>query len=196
MKVTVVGAGFSGLVTAYYLRKRGFDVEVVEINSKPGGLISTVETDYGIVETAANGLLNSERVEDLFNDLGLLLTPTRKKAKKRFIFRNKPRQWPLGVFESLALAVKLMVYCLFGFRRSLRPKPLETISQWSNRKFGSSFSKYLIGPALQGIYAGDSGRMSASLILNSFCSLLEDFELHQENSWFVERFLHAKGWGN
>jgi protoporphyrinogen/coproporphyrinogen III oxidase len=168
MKVTVIGAGFSGLVTAYYLRKRGLEVEIVDKAPKAGGLISTAETDFGLVESAANGLMNSELVEDLFTDLGLLLTPMRKQSKKRYIFRNKPKQWPLSIFESISFFFLFGFYCLFGFQRSLRPKPHETISQWAERKFGKSFLKYLIGPALQGIYAGDVNRMSASLILNSF----------------------------
>ena len=37
MKVIVIGAGFSGLSTATYLAQAGYDVEIVEKHSQPGG---------------------------------------------------------------------------------------------------------------------------------------------------------------
>ena len=42
-KITVVGAGFSGLTTAYFLTKQNFKVRVVDKADRPGGLIGGVE---------------------------------------------------------------------------------------------------------------------------------------------------------
>ncbi|MGZ4989027.1 MAG: FAD-dependent oxidoreductase, partial [Limisphaerales bacterium] len=39
--VKVVGAGFSGLATAYFLTKHGFKVQVFEKSARAGGLIRT-----------------------------------------------------------------------------------------------------------------------------------------------------------
>ena len=57
--INVVGAGFSGLTTAYFLTKCGFKVRVFEKTDRAGGLIRTIRSAHGLVETAANGLLNS-----------------------------------------------------------------------------------------------------------------------------------------
>ena len=38
MKIAIIGAGFSGLSTAYYLSKNGCEVTVFESSDKPGGL--------------------------------------------------------------------------------------------------------------------------------------------------------------
>lgn len=38
IKVGIVGAGFTGLATGYYLSKRGFDVSIFEAGKNPGGL--------------------------------------------------------------------------------------------------------------------------------------------------------------
>ncbi|PYS44877.1 MAG: hypothetical protein DMF71_01990 [Acidobacteria bacterium] len=48
--ITVVGAGFSGLVTAYYLVKAGEHVRVLEKSSRAGGLLQTIHTEHGLVE--------------------------------------------------------------------------------------------------------------------------------------------------
>jgi protoporphyrinogen oxidase len=160
--ITVVGAGFSGLVTAYLLTKAGREVRVVEKKSRAGGLIRTIHTEHGLVETAANGILNSARVEAMCADIGVPLLQTKRDARKRFIFRGKPRQLPLNPLEVLRIP--------FGVTANatrLRPRPCETISEWGRRVAGKGATDYLLAPALGGIYAGDPERLSASLIFGS-----------------------------
>lgn len=166
-RVTVVGAGFSGLSAAYYLQKAGFQVEVLEERRRPGGLISTLREPFGLVETAANGLINSGYVEELFDELGLPLTPTLRTARRRYIFRDgRPRQWPLGLAGTFGLFSFFAKF--FLARKGLSPRPFESAREWATRVFGEEFARYLVEGALQGIYAGDAGRMSASLIFGRF----------------------------
>ena len=157
--VTVVGAGFSGLVTAYYLVKEGFHVRIVEKNSRPGGMIQTIQTPQGPVETAANGIRNSVRLEAICADIGVPLRPTRREARARFIFRGRPTRFPLEGTEVLKLGFKFA-----SSATTLRPRPLETISDWGRRVVGAGATDYFLAPALGGIYAGDPDRLSASLI--------------------------------
>src|SRR6266446_8203582 len=105
--IKVVGAGFSGLVTAYYLVKEGFRVRICEQSSRAGGLIRTIRTPPGMVETAANGLLNSARLEALCANIGVPLLATRRDGRKRFIFRGQARQVPLNLFDVFTLGVRL-----------------------------------------------------------------------------------------
>ena len=160
--ITVVGAGFSGLVTAYLLTKAGREVRVVEKNSRAGGLIRTIRTEHGLVETAANGILNSARLEAMCADIGVPLLSTRRDARKRFIFRGKPRQVPLKAFEALRIPFGVAANAI-----RLRPQRFETISEWGRRVVGKGATDYLLTPALGGIYAGDPDRLSASLIFGS-----------------------------
>lgn len=158
--ITVVGAGFSGLVTAYLLTKAGHEVRVVEKNARAGGLINTIRTEHGLVETAANGLLNSARVEVMCKDIGVPLLPTRKEARKRFIYRNgKPRQMPLKPLELMRVAGGVGANI-----NRLRPQAFESITDWGRRVLGKGATEYLLAPALGGIYAGDPNQLSASLI--------------------------------
>jgi len=159
MQVKVVGAGFSGLVTAYYLVKEGFKVQVVEKNSHAGGLIKTLQTPNGPVETAASGIRNSVRLEAMCADIGVPLQATRREARARFIFRGRPRRLPLSAAEVLKLTLRFAASAT-----SLRPRPLETISEWGRRVGGQGATDYFLAPALGGIYAGDPDRLSASLV--------------------------------
>ena len=157
--VKVVGAGFSGLVTAYYLVKEGFKVQVVEKGSRPGGLIQTIQTPNGPVETAANGIRNSARLEAICADLGVRLQSTRREARSRFIFRGRPKRFPLSAPDILKLGFRFA-----SSATSLRPRPFETIADWGRRVVGAGATNYFLAPALGGIYAGDPNRLSASLI--------------------------------
>lgn len=166
-RVTVVGAGFSGLASAHFLQKAGFQVEVLEERLRPGGLIGTHREPFGFVETAANGLLNSVYVEELFSDLGLRLTPTLREARKRFIFREgKARRWPLGLNGSLRV-LSFATNFLFN-RKGVAPHAGESAREWAKRVLGEEGSQYLVEAFLQGIYAGDAGRMSATLLFGRF----------------------------
>jgi len=162
-KVTIIGAGFSGLASAYYLVRAGFDVEIFEEQARVGGLISTRHTQHGLVESAANGFLNSTLVEDLFRDLRVPLVGASKEARKRYIYRDgRPRRWPLGFVGSLHMVWFGIRYLLF--RASVAPQEGESVSAWGVRVLGREASQYLVDTALQGIYAGDTTRMSARLI--------------------------------
>ncbi len=163
MKVNVIGAGFTGLAMAYTLHHAGFSVEVYERSAREGGLIQTFDLELGKVETGANALLNSARVEALFEELGLPLLRANKESRRRFIYRNGPTRWPLSLGTSLRV---LGFFLRFIFlRKSVAPLENETIREWGARVFGTEGTDYLLLPALQGIYAGKGDRLSAALIL-------------------------------
>jgi len=157
--INVVGAGFSGLTTAYFLTKQNLKVRIFEKSDRPGGLIKTIRTEHGLVETAANGLLSSARVEAMCADIGVPLLTTRRDGRKRFIYRGKPRQLPLNILETLKTGARLAAHAT-----NLKPVPFESIAEWGRRIGGNAATDYLLIPALGGIYAGDPERLSASLI--------------------------------
>jgi oxygen-dependent protoporphyrinogen oxidase len=163
-KAVVVGGGFTGLITAYYLGREGYHVDLYEAGGRVGGLISSERTPYGLVESAANGMMASDDIEELFRDLDVaILHPRREYKRKRFIFRGGLRRWPLSIFETLGMLIRVLPKMLFAKSR-LKPAASESVAHWGGRSFGEAATKYLIAPALQGIYAGDIKKMSASSI--------------------------------
>lgn len=159
--IKVVGAGFSGLITAYYLVKAGCRVRVVDSASRVGGMLQTIRSEHGLVETAANGVRNSARLEALCADIGVPLQGTSREARARFIYRGRPRRLPLTLSDVFRLMLRMT-----GTGGNLRPRPFETIDGWGKRVGGSGATEYFLAPALGGIYAGDPNRLSASLIFN------------------------------
>src|SRR6478735_6293786 len=120
--ITVDGAGFSGLTTAYFLTKQGCKVRIVETSDRPGGLIRTIRTEHGLVETAANGLLCSARAEAMCADIGVPLIMTRREGRRRFIYRGKPKQVPLTLGEMLSVSARVAVNLT-----KFSPRPFESI---------------------------------------------------------------------
>lgn len=57
-KIIVIGAGLSGLTTAYRLKQKGFDVHVYEAKKRVGGRIFTVQVQGRIAELGAQNILN------------------------------------------------------------------------------------------------------------------------------------------
>ncbi|MEO5668248.1 MAG: FAD-dependent oxidoreductase [Bdellovibrionota bacterium] len=160
----VVGAGFSGLSLAYWAAKSGARVRLLEEKQIVGGLLSSHRTKGNLVETAANAFLWSSDFAELEKDLGIRFIGTRPESRRRFIYRaSKFRRWPLGILETLGLVFKLLCN-----PRGWKPRSLETISAWGQRVLGRTAGRVLLETALQGIYAGDPSRMSASLILSRF----------------------------
>ena len=179
-KVSVIGAGFSGLTSAYYLKRAGFDVEVFESSERSGGLIQTRRENEGLVETAANAILNSPLVEELFTTVGVPLAPTLRSSRRRYIFRSgRMRRWPLGLISSFRVFLFILKFLIW--RRAVAPAFGETINLWAERVVGTEARDYLINTGLQGIYAGDPSRLSASLILGRFFRPRKPVQIPVEN---------------
>ncbi|MGE0762928.1 MAG: NAD(P)/FAD-dependent oxidoreductase [Bdellovibrionales bacterium] len=167
-KVSVIGGGFSGLVTARALLSRGFQVQLFEKQNHFGGMIQSPHHELGIYETAANGLMNALGVRELFVDAGVPMQSPPRAGRRRYIYRDQRlRQWPLSFMETTRLIIS---WSKSRFSRRHLPLPEETIEQWCARVLTKETFRHLVAPALQGIYAGDSAKLSASLLLHRLLS--------------------------
>ncbi|WP_413576004.1 protoporphyrinogen/coproporphyrinogen oxidase [Bdellovibrio sp. HCB290] len=164
-KVTVIGAGFAGLTVALKLAQKGFKVHLHEKSSRLGGLLGTEHGEYGMAERAANSMILTDRSEKLFKEIGLDLAFPLESSKKRFIFRGFPKAMPLSPFEILKVAFTVIPRVLFA-KATLKPQAGETLKDWGLRRLGKAATSYLLGPAMQGIYANEAQDLSASLIIS------------------------------
>ena len=160
-EITIIGAGISGLTTAYFLVKAGVSVRVLEKQPRVGGLLGTHRVEHGLVETAANGLINTARLESMCADIGVTLLALQPQSRARYFWRDGLRRWPLTLGESLRMTA--------GLARHVghwRPAAGETLDVWGKRLLGAAAVQHALTPAMGGIYASDADQLSASLIFN------------------------------
>lgn len=179
--VAILGAGISGLSTAYALSKKGVRVTVYEKNSEAGGSIRTDHKDGWLIEHGPNTLMvRSKEIWNLLEELELEsnILEANRKAKKRFIVKNG---------EPLTLPGSLMGFLrtgLFSGKAKLRlfkepfinpgNKTDECIADFVRRRLGKEILDYAINPFVAGIFAGDPQKLS---VKHTFGKL---YELEQE----------------
>jgi oxygen-dependent protoporphyrinogen oxidase len=149
-EAVIVGAGISGLLTAYVLDQKGYRVTLFEESNSAGGLISSTHTEHGLVESAAHSFLVTDEVRAICQDLGVELSPVRPESRARFIYRRgKMRKFPLSFYEALVAFVR--AYAVLSREDLSRGRA--TLEQWGNRHLGKAAVRYLLSPFLTGIYA-------------------------------------------
>ncbi len=164
-EATVIGAGISGLMVAYTLKKRGYRVRVFDSSSRPGGLIETRTTAFGPAETAAHSLMVNDRVSGFFDELGVELTPVRPESKARYIYRKgKMRRFPLTFWETLHTLRRF-------FSKPTRPiDPASTsLADWARAYIGEPVLRNLLAPFVTGVYAATPEEL---LLSTAFPSLV------------------------
>src|SRR3974377_313149 len=72
VQALVVGAGISGLSTAFALQKVGIDARVVEAAGRPGGLIQSVRRAGYLVESGPQSFSGNASLTSLCRDLNIL----------------------------------------------------------------------------------------------------------------------------
>ncbi|WP_061235525.1 protoporphyrinogen oxidase [Leptospira weilii] len=160
----VVGTGFTGLLYATLAVLKGESVLLYEKQNRSGGLIGSVPTPFGLVETAANGILNSYQLEELASALNLDIISAKKNSKKRFIWKDGiPKRIPLSFLELLRLLYGVLTIPA-GIRRE------ESVYQWGVRVLGKGTVESLLEPGFAGVYAGNLKDMSAELVLRRWVS--------------------------
>ncbi len=161
-KVAIAGAGITGLVSAFYLKKAGIDFRIFEKTDRCGGVIQSVSENGFTYETGPNtGTLSNIETTELFEDLSdyFELELADEKAEKRLILKNgKWEELPSGLISGITTplftaADKLR---LLGepFRKAGK-NPSESVAELVIRRMGKSFLDYAVDPFVSGIYAGD-----------------------------------------
>ncbi|MCE5330697.1 MAG: protoporphyrinogen oxidase [Bacteroidales bacterium] len=164
--VVIIGAGLTGLTLAYYLKKAGKNVLVIEQSNRTGGVINSVTENGFTYETGpSTGVLGSLEIVELFEELRdkCELETAGKQAHKRYIW--KKTKWE-ALPSGLISAVKTPLFTLADkFRilgepfRKAGGYPDEPVAELVVRRLGKSFLDYAVDPFLSGVYAGDPNKL-------------------------------------
>jgi protoporphyrinogen/coproporphyrinogen III oxidase len=164
--VIVVGAGISGLCTAHWLKKRGFEVVLFEKDSEPGGTMQTAREGGWLIEAGPNSALESTPfLQQLFMELGIVESRiyADPAASRRYILRRGELQ-PIPMSPASLLLTRL--WSVKGRLRILkepfvgRAPEDESVADFVTRRLGSEFLDYAINPFVAGVYAGDPRKLS------------------------------------
>jgi len=181
--IVIIGAGITGLASAHWLNKEGYNVKVLEANAEVGGSMISVKEDGYLIDYGPNsGLETSPLIKTLINDLHLedQFIYANKEGNKRYILKND-KLYPLPMSPKEFLSTKL-----FSTKAKLRLalEPFigksddgyyQSISEFVTRRLGKEFLDYAINPFVAGVYAGNPDKLSVKSAFPKLYRLEENY---------------------
>jgi oxygen-dependent protoporphyrinogen oxidase len=162
----IVGAGISGLVCAYALRKAGLDALIIESSAAPGGVIRSERREGYLLEFGPQSFNATSAVLNLCRELRIddQLIPAPPNAARYVLVKSALRPVPLNPPAFIASSLFNPLTKLRVLRdivgRSSPPQNDESVAAFTRRKFSRELLDKLIGPFVSGIYAGDPEKLS------------------------------------
>jgi len=168
VKISIVGAGISGLATAQGILSRdaSADVVVYESASRVGGKVESERTSQGyLCEWGVNGFLDKiPRTLELCRETGVTPVRADAAAQKRFVFsENQLHQLPEKppqFFTSRLLSIPGRLRVVYETVAGGTDKDDESLAEFATRRLGREAFEKLIDPMASGVFAGDATRLS------------------------------------
>ena len=170
-KIVILGAGITGLVAAWRLASKGFDVEVVEKQPLGGGIGGSINhgdfiIDHGIHGVYASRLETIPVVEEMVRTFGQDFLTVEKKTS--IYFNGQYLKYPLGVKEIFqALPITTLVKCSMDFVSARLKKRLwgssdgESFQEWVEDRFGPRLYQIYFGPYVEKVWGIPGSQMSS-----------------------------------
>lgn len=153
--IAVVGAGVSGLLSAYAAQRAGYQVSVFESANTPGGLIGTAQTPWGRAEHALHALRSTPPVLKLLGELKLPVYPLKKSQKARWIFdRGQIHRIPLRPRFLLQVTLRAL-----SQRSAVSLKDL-SVGDVGRFFLGPEFVESVLDAAMTGVFALPADQIS------------------------------------
>jgi len=169
--VLIIGAGISGLSCAWSLKKLGIESLVLEESSRPGAVIQTEKINGYQVERGPNSLQSAPHALRLVDEAGLwdeLETPT-PNAPRYVYWDGKLRKVPFGPLTTSGMLRILQE----PFVRS-KSKADESVRDFFVRRVGVQAHDRLVSPALTGIFAGDTAKLSIAAVFPKIVAMEQE----------------------
>lgn len=181
-KVIIIGGGISGLTTAFWLKKNGVNITLLEKNPFPGGSIRTEYKEGYLIEYGPNSALETTPLIDKLLEglkIGSEKVYATEESKKRYILRN-------GMLHPLPMGpVSFIKTKLFSFSAKLRlfKEPFiksksdetETLADFTRRRLGNEFLDYAINPFVAGVFAGDPENLNVKTAFPKLYDLEQNY---------------------
>jgi len=166
--IVVLGAGISGLTTAFWLKKEGFNITILESGFTAGGAMITEKENEFLVDYGPNsGLETTPLISQIVKAVGMedQMVYANEQAEKRYILKEGQLH-PLPTSPAAFIKSKL-----FSMKAKLRllKEPFvgksedgyyQSIAEFVSRRLGQEFLDYAIDPFVSGVFAGNPSRLS------------------------------------
>jgi oxygen-dependent protoporphyrinogen oxidase len=181
--IAIIGAGISGLSLAYFLKRKGLKVQLLEKSDRVGGAINTLKEDGYLFEAGPNTVQeSSEAFIELSNDLKLNTTRSNEFASNRFILtKGGLKKVPLGPKAAIksdlipwSEKLHFVMKEFFPKFTARAPQKNESVQEFATRNFGENTFNNLIQPFLNGILAQDGNSTSAEALFKDVVRLEKD----------------------
>lgn len=167
-KIIVIGAGISGLATAYWLEKDGFEVTVLEAAGEPGGAMQTEKHSGFLVDFGPNsGLETTPLISKLAEETGIKdqMIYASDSSNKRYILKNDelhplPTSPPAFIKTKLFSAKAKFRVLKEPFIGRSEDGYYQSIAEFVRRRLGHEFLDYAIDPFVSGVFAGNPEKLS------------------------------------
>ena len=181
--IIIIGAGLTGLTTAFHLAKNRKKVLILEKNDRVGGQIQTLQKDGFVFETGPNtGVVSYPEVAELFSELSPAceLEVADANAEHRLIWKgDRFRALPSGLIGGITTPLFTFPDKFRILGEPFRPKgtdPDEPVGALALRRLGGkSFVDYAVDPFLSGVYAGDPMTLTARYALPKLYNLEQKY---------------------
>jgi oxygen-dependent protoporphyrinogen oxidase len=168
VKISIVGAGVSGLATAQAVlaRKPDAEITIFEADRRIGGKVWTETSPDGyLCEGGVNGFLDKiPRTLELCKEAGVMPVPADASAQKRYVYSrgelHKLPEKPPEFLKSRLLNVPGRLRVIYEIIAGGTDNPDETLAQFATRRLGSEAFDRLIDPMASGVFAGDASKLS------------------------------------
>lgn len=177
-EIVVIGAGLTGLSTAFHLHRQGRDVVILEKADRVGGQIHTYHENGFTFESGPNtGVVSFPEVAELFQMLegSCQLEIARESSKRRLIwkgdrFHELPSS-PVSAITTPLFRLSDKFRILGEPWRKKGTDPNEPVGALAARRLGKSFYEYAVDPFVSGVYAGDPMKLTTRYALPKLYNL-------------------------
>ena len=199
--VVIIGAGISGLVTAYELQKLGYTVAIFEASNRVGGVLDSVEVEGFHLELGANSFLLKKKAAELIKELQIKPVEASAASKTRYLYlkdgdRGHFHKVPSSLTEFITSKI-LSANGKFRLIKGALTKPLkavgdESVFEFASKRFGNEFAERVVAPGLSGIYAANISTLSARTSLPYLWNLCVESEQKINQKSIFRSFLARK----
>ncbi len=186
--VLIVGAGISGLSSAYYLSKAGIPSILVERQEHLGGVITTEVVEGCVVEGGPDSFLAAKPwAMELIRDIGLAgeVIGSNDHLRVTYIWKKgrllpmpdglmlmvPTRAGPMMTTRLLSWPTKIRIGLELFRRGGGVVKPDRSVADFIIDHYGQEAVDYLAEPLLAGVYGGSPYRLSVASVLTRFVEL-------------------------